>query len=97
MNNQVPQWLISSFVRSIKGIGATSAVHEIESVLANLAQKLYDKSHTFHNINHIAFMLSKVDELGDCAHDSDCLRIATWYHGVYYNSYLGDFCPSLKP
>lgn len=40
MNNQVPQWLISSFVRSIKGIGATSAVHEIESVLANLAQKL---------------------------------------------------------
>lgn len=95
MGSYMPQWLVTSFVRSVKSIGASAPIVEIESIVSNLAKKLQDISREYHDINHIAFMLTKIDELADSAHNSDCLRIAAWYHGVFYNSYLGGFCPAL--
>ncbi len=96
MNARLPSWLISSFVRSVTNIGAQAPAHSIEALAIKLIGKLENRSSQYHNVNYLSFVLNKIDELADSAHSSDCLRIATWYYGVFYNSYLGGFCPALS-
>ena len=93
MSKPVPQWMISSFTRSATNIGATVSVTEIENVAVNIIRKLQSTSRHYHNVNHLTCMLSKVDELADLTHNSDCVRIAAWFHAVFYNSYLGGIYP----
>ena len=86
---QVPQWMFSSFITSLKNIGATGEIENINILANKLLDVLKDKQRYYHNLKNLAFILTKIDELADSTHNSDCVRIAAWYNAVYFNSYLG--------
>ncbi|MCA1656153.1 MAG: metal-dependent phosphohydrolase, partial [Actinobacteria bacterium] len=51
----------------------------------------YTESHRrYHDLGHVAAVLSTVAELVDCADEPDVVRLAAWYHDAVYDPRRGD-------
>lgn len=81
-----PQWLIATYCRAIRNLGATAEKDEITTVGQVLAGQWSTKCRFFHNLKHVIDVLAAVDELAESTRNPDAVRIAAWYHGVvFYN------------
>jgi predicted metal-dependent HD superfamily phosphohydrolase len=78
------QWLISSWVRSVRNAGATAPVDQIRATGERLLDRWSHPSRTFHNVRHLADVLRRVDELAEETHEPDLVRLGAWYHGAVF-------------
>ena len=81
-----PQWLLSAWVRSAIGAGATASPDEIRAVGARLIDRWSGPGRHFHTLKHLADVLAHVDELADETHDPEVVRLAAWYHGAIFDT-----------
>ncbi|WP_227424141.1 HD domain-containing protein [Pengzhenrongella sicca] len=81
-----PQWLLSAWVRSCTGAGATAPADEIRAVGSRLIDQWAGPGRHFHNLKHLADVLARVDELAEEAHDPEVVRLAAWYHGAVFSA-----------
>lgn len=81
-----PQWLLSAFVRSALGAGATAPPEEIKTAGVALVDRWSSKGRDFHNLKHLVDVLARVDELAAETHEPDLVRLAAWYHGAIFDS-----------
>ncbi|PJI93996.1 HD domain-containing protein [Luteimicrobium subarcticum] len=81
---EAQQWLISSWVRSCKALGATAPDDEIRATGKALVERWSHPSRTFHNVRHLIDVLGHVDELAEETHGPDQVRLAAWYHGAVF-------------
>jgi len=81
-----PQWLLSAFVRSAQGAGATAPVERIKEVGAALVERWTGPGRTYHNLRHLTDVLARVDELAEETHEPDLVRLAAWYHGAVFDA-----------
>lgn len=81
-----PQWLLSAFVRSALGAGATAPPEEIKAAGVALVDRWSAKGRDFHNLKHLVDVLARVDELAAETHEPDLVRLAAWYHGAIFDA-----------
>jgi predicted metal-dependent HD superfamily phosphohydrolase len=86
LTSDAPQWLLTSFVRSALGAGATAGTEAIEEVGQALLGRWADEHRAFHNLRHLAAVLHRVDQLAEETHEPDLVRLAAWYHGAVFNA-----------
>jgi len=86
LTSDAPQWLLSSFVRSAVGAGATADTEVIEEVGQALLNRWADEQRHFHNLRHLVAVLHRVDQLAEETHEPDLVRLAAWYHGAVFNA-----------
>lgn len=80
-----PQWLISSFVRSVSALGATAPKEEIERTGMALLERWCSPQRHHHTLSHLVAVLQAVDELAQETHNPELLRVAAWYHGAVFD------------
>jgi len=81
-----PQWLLSAFVRSAKGAGATAPEDRLREVGSDLVERWTGPGRTYHNLRHLTDVLARVDELAEETHEPDLVRLAAWYHGAVFDA-----------
>ncbi|RYV51257.1 HD domain-containing protein [Pengzhenrongella frigida] len=81
-----PQWLLSAWVRSCLGTGATASPEEIREVGTRLIERWAEPGRHFHTIKHLADVLARVDELAEETHEPEVVRLAAWYHGAIFDA-----------
>ncbi len=81
-----PQWLLSAFVRSAQGAGATAPAEQVREVGADLVARWTGPGRTYHNLRHLTDVLARVDELAEETHEPDLVRLAAWYHGAVFDA-----------
>lgn len=81
-----PQWLLSAFIRSTQGAGATAPVEQIRDVGADLVERWTLPGRAYHNLRHLTDVLARVDELAEETHEPDLVRLAAWYHGAVFDA-----------
>jgi predicted metal-dependent HD superfamily phosphohydrolase len=86
LTSDAPQWLLTSFVRSALGAGATAGTEAIEEVGQALLGRWADEHRAFHNLRHLAAVLHRVDQLAEETHEPDLVRLAAWYHGAVFDA-----------
>ncbi len=84
--NDVPQWLVSAFVRSCTAAGATAPRPEIEAAAERLLSRWAEPGRHYHNVRHVMDVLAKVDQVAQETHDPDYVRLAAWFHGAVFSS-----------
>lgn len=84
--DEVPQWLAPAWLRSCRGLGAAAPVEQIEAVGRRLIERWSRPERHFHNVRHLAEVLSRVDELAEEAANPDAVRVAAWYHGAVFDA-----------
>jgi len=84
--HDAPQWLLSAWVHACIGAGATASHEEIENVGARLIDRWDGPGRHFHNVRHLVYVLMRVDELAEEAHEPDLVRLAAWYHGAIFSA-----------
>lgn len=85
MGADAPQWLSTSFVDTMREIGATAPADRLQAEASDLISRWSEKTRRLHNIRHLINILAHIDELATTAHDPDILRVAAWYHGAALN------------
>lgn len=81
-----PQWLLSAFVRSAVGAGATAPAERIREVGSDLIDRWTGPGRTYHNLRHLTEVLARVDELAEETHEPDLVRLAAWFHGAVFDA-----------
>jgi predicted metal-dependent HD superfamily phosphohydrolase len=81
-----PQWLLSAFVRSATGAGATAPADRVRDVGADLIERWTGAGRTYHNLRHLCDVLARVDELAEETHEPELVRLAAWYHGAVFDA-----------
>jgi predicted metal-dependent HD superfamily phosphohydrolase len=81
-----PQWLLSAWVRSCIGAGATATPDEIRAVGSRLIDLWSGPGRHFHTLKHLADVLARVDELAEETHEPEVVRLAAWYHGAIFDA-----------
>jgi predicted metal-dependent HD superfamily phosphohydrolase len=84
--HDAPQWLLSSFQRSVVGAGGTASTEQIRDAGQALLDHWSTPGRTFHNLKHLTDVLARVDELVEETHEPDLVRLAAWYHGAIFDS-----------
>lgn len=84
--HDAPQWLISAFVRSCIGAGATAPQDRVVEVGEELLARWSEPDRHFHNLRHLTDVLARVDELSEETHEPDLVRLAAWYHGAVFDA-----------
>lgn len=85
MVTQMPQWLVGSFVQSARAIGASASEDELVATALSLVDRYSEPQRVYHNIDHLIFTLTKVDELASSTHHPDTVRIAAWYTNCVFS------------
>ncbi len=81
-----PQWFLSSFIRSARGAGADVPEAQVRATGQALLDRWDQPGRHFHNLQHLAEVLGRVDELSQETHDPDLVRLAAWYHGAVFDA-----------
>lgn len=81
-----PQWLLPAYIRSMKAVGATAPLEQLQAASERLIAMWRSPDRRFHNLKHAIDMLARVDELADESHNPDIMRLAVWYHGCVFSS-----------
>ena len=84
--HDAPQWLLSAYVRSAVGVGATAPTDQIRDAGQALVDRWGSPGRSFHNLKHLVDVLVRVDELVEETHEPDVVRLAAWYHGAIFDS-----------
>ncbi|WP_029068237.1 HD domain-containing protein [Jonesia quinghaiensis] len=83
---EVPQWLLSSWLRSCHAAGATANEAELIATCRDLIDRWNQEDRCYHGVKHLVDVLSHVDELASEAQEPDLVRLAAWYHGAVFSS-----------
>jgi predicted metal-dependent HD superfamily phosphohydrolase len=81
-----PKWLLSAWVRSCLGAGATAPDEEIRAVGSRLIDRWSGPGRHFHTLKHLADVLARVDQLSEETHEPEIVRLAAWYHGAIFSA-----------
>ena len=84
--HDAPQWLLSAYVRSAVGAGATAPTEQIKDAGQALVERWGSPGRAFHNLKHLVDVLARVDELVEETHQPDLVRLAAWYHGAIFDA-----------
>lgn len=84
--SDAPQWFRSSFVRAVRGAGATAPDDALEQLADTLVERWSGEGRHFHDLKHLATVLHRVDELSQETHNPDLVRLAAWYHGAVFTA-----------
>ena len=84
--HDAPQWLLSAYVRSVVGVGATASSEQIRDAGQALVERWGSPGRSFHNLKHLVDVLVRVDELVEETHEPDVVRLAAWYHGAIFDA-----------
>jgi uncharacterized coiled-coil protein SlyX len=60
-----PQWLLSAFVRSAKGAGATAPEDRLREVGSDLVERWTGPGRTYHNLRHLTDVLARAQSQQD--------------------------------
>lgn len=83
---EIPQWLLSSWLRSCQAAGATANDAELIAVCRDLIDRWNGEDRCYHGVKHLVDVLTHVDELAAEAQDPDLVRLAAWYHGAVFSA-----------
>lgn len=83
---EIPQWLITSFTRSVKDLGATAEKEQIERACTRLLHKWSEPGRYYHGIPHLLDTLARVDVVLPETHHPAWVRLAAWYHGAVFST-----------
>lgn len=97
MGANAPQWLSTSFVDTMREIGATAPIDSLQSEASDLITRWSEQTRYLHNTRHLINILAHIDELATTAHDPDILRVAAWYHGIAMNRCMGVHLKDVDP
>lgn len=81
-----PQWLLSAWVRTATGAGATAPAEQLREVGGRLIDRWSEPGRAYHNLRHLTDVLARVDELAEETHEPDLVRLAAWYHGAVFDA-----------
>ncbi|MDO5728838.1 MAG: hypothetical protein Q4P71_04355 [Actinomycetaceae bacterium] len=76
-----PPWLLRSFIDAAQNAGSNAPVETITRVGNDLIERWNAPFRTFHNVQHLANVIARIDELAPSTHDPDILRLAAWFLG----------------
>jgi predicted metal-dependent HD superfamily phosphohydrolase len=79
-----PDWLLTEWIQSCQAAGATASVDEIEQAGVRLLERWSHVKRHFHNLRHLADVLTRVDELASEAPHAELVRLAAYYHGAAF-------------
>lgn len=77
-----PPWLLRSFIDAVQNIGSEASVETITRVGNDLIERWNAPLRSFHNVQHLANVISRIDELAATTHDPDMLRLSAWFLGA---------------
>ncbi|HEY5184775.1 MAG TPA: hypothetical protein VIM19_07720 [Actinomycetes bacterium] len=69
---------------------ALGARHDVAGAGARLVAAYAGPARRYHSLDHLADVLTRVDELADVAVDLDVVRLAAWFHDAVYDPTAGD-------
>jgi len=84
--HDAPQWLLSAWVRSCVGAGATASPEDVRAAGSRLIELWSGPGRFFHTLKHLTDVLARVDELAEESHDPNVVRLAAWYHGAIFDA-----------
>jgi predicted metal-dependent HD superfamily phosphohydrolase len=72
---------------AVRGAGAPAGTDDpaIDAAGADLLRRWAEPHRRYHTVDHLAAMLSVVDELASAATDADAVRLAAWTHDAIYD------------
>ncbi|HEX2357349.1 MAG TPA: metal-dependent phosphohydrolase [Micromonosporaceae bacterium] len=76
---------------AVRGAGAPAGTDApaIDAAGADLLRRWAESHRHYHTVDHLAAMLSVVDELAAAARDADAVRLAAWTHDAIYDPRAG--------
>ncbi|GII97658.1 putative metal-dependent HD superfamily phosphohydrolase [Sediminihabitans luteus] len=81
-----PQWLMTSWARTVHCAGATAPPEQIMEAGERLVDAWSRPDRHFHDLRHLGDVLRRVDELSQETHSPELVRLAAWYHGVVFDA-----------
>lgn len=84
--HDAPQWLLTAWLRTCQGAGATAPLDQVEAVGRALVERWSEPGRHYHNLKHLADVLTRVDELAGETHEPELVRLAAWYHGAIFDA-----------
>ena len=85
MINDVPQWLVASYVRSVQNAGSTLSKEELTEACNTLIERWSSPERHYHNLQHVIDTLTRVETLTTALHSPDLVNLAVWYHGIIFS------------
>lgn len=85
MHDGIPQWIPQAFIRSCEGVGASAQREALEECAQRLLAIWNSPERHFHNVRHLADMLSRIDTLAPETQDAHVVRLAAWGHGLVFS------------
>jgi predicted metal-dependent HD superfamily phosphohydrolase len=82
--NDAPPWLETTYIRSVRELGATAPEEQVENAGARLLTRWSDRRRIYHGLKHLQDMLSRIDQLAPEAVCPAVVRLAAYYHGAVF-------------
>lgn len=79
--------LAQAWLATCRAVGARD---DVADVGARLLAAYGSPERRYHDLHHLADVLTHVDELADVATDADAVRLAAWFHDVVYDPTRSD-------
>ncbi|GIF65021.1 hypothetical protein Ais01nite_30560 [Asanoa ishikariensis] len=77
--------LASAWRSAARGAGATADDHAVDAEGSALLARWAEPHRHYHTLEHLATVLSIVDEEADRAEQPDLVRLAAWFHDAVYD------------
>jgi len=77
--------LANAFRAAARGAGATAEDHTVDAEASALLARWAEPHRHYHTLEHLATVLSIVDEEADRAEHPDLVRLAAWFHDAVYD------------
>lgn len=86
MPNDVPQWLVQAYVRSVQSAGSPLSKEELAQACDRLIARWSSSDRSYHGLQHVVQMLTRLETLLPETHEPSLVRLAAWYHGVVFST-----------
>ena len=86
MLNEVPQWLVQAFVRSVQAAGSTQSKEQLAENCHHLIEAWSSPDRSYHGLQHVVDLLTRVETLLPETGDPALVRLAAWFHGVCFST-----------
>ncbi|MDG4822527.1 metal-dependent phosphohydrolase [Asanoa sp. WMMD1127] len=77
--------LATAWRAAARGAGATADDHAVDAEGSALLARWAEPHRHYHTLEHLATVLSIVDEEADRAREPDLVRLAAWFHDAVYD------------
>lgn len=86
MLNEVPQWLVQAFVRSVQAAGSPQSKEELAEKCHHLIEAWSSPDRSYHGLQHVVDLLTRLETLLPETGDPALVRLAAWFHGVCFST-----------